>query len=178
MQPHRRQPTRLCRPWDSTVYSAGSFSHLRYHICSCKNVYLFICRICYSSIIVLAYSSVCLLLYWDFPLSHPSLSIWVASIGGGRNYCHTLYSVLHSVKMGDCIDCHLVVKALWYYQPPGAIVLYISLSMCLYLPLLPHGRHHYCCPFLFRCVCGMYRAAATSSLKLITAYCPLAVSYS
>lgn len=88
--------------------------------------------------------------------------------GGGRNYCHTLYSALHTVKIGECVDCHLVVKSLWYYQPPGALSC-ISLYLAfLYSPLLPEGRHHYCCSFLCRYVCGMYRAAIPSSLKLIT----------
>lgn len=97
----------------------------------------------------------------------------------GKKLLAYLIFMPYSVKMGDCVDCNLVVNALWYYQPPGALsCTYISLSMFLYLPLLPDGRRHYCCPFLFRCVCGMYRAAVTSSLKLITAYCPLALSYS
>lgn len=106
----------------SSIYSAGSFSHLRCHICSCKNVYLFICRVYYSSIIVLVYSSVCLfVIVLRFPIESSIISIRIASIGGGRNYCHTLDFVLQSVETGDCVDCDLVVKALWQCQPPGAL---------------------------------------------------------
>ena len=34
--------------------------------------------------------------------------------------------------MGDCVDCNLFVKALWYYQPPGALSC-TSLCLCSYI---------------------------------------------
>lgn len=127
----------------SSIYNAGFFIHLRYHIYShqCLLIYnifshlvsCWVCGICFSSFIVSAFSNVwTFAVILRFPIESSIISIWVAPIERERNCCHASYSVLHSVKVWECADCHSVAKTLWYCQPPRALS-HVSLS---YVPTL------------------------------------------
>ena len=111
--------------------------------------------------------------YIEIPIEESTLSIRVASIGRGRNYCHALYSALHSVKLGECTGCRLLSK--------------LSAAVSLLEHCLVYGSNLCCCihssfleadAFLCRVcvwnVCACYIFIQTSH----SAYCPSAPSCS
>lgn len=84
-----------------------------------------ICKVCFSSI-VLAFSDVCYYIEISHGITYhinKSSQHW-----RGKNYCHALYSALDSVKMGDCVDCCSVAKALCCRHPQNSVLLSLSNS--------------------------------------------------
>lgn len=91
-----------------------------------------ICQVYYSSFLVLAFSNV-----WLFVIIYIEISHWITDHINKRsqhwregNYCHALYSTLHSVKMGECVGCHLVVKVLSTISVLEQCPLYLSDLLC------------------------------------------------
>lgn len=86
----------------------------------------------------------------------------------GKNYCHALYSALDSVKMGDCVDCCSVAKALCCRHPQNSVLLSLSNSRYRVRRCFLGADTPIAAPSSLLLVCGMYRDVTSFLFKLIT----------